>query len=145
MMSCLQGQNLEWLGLQQTDQLHWFGVCEALPLCGWCPEQSRCPREFCFSPQEHEIVFGTIPLKSRVGKRLLGTVRSWIEATQSYEKNQLGLNQLFLNSQRPCWTMSLLAGTVCLLRACAFVGRPTPRPSLFRLLPKQLPLDLDCN
>jgi hypothetical protein len=114
MMSCPQGQNLEWLVLQETDQSHLFGVRDAQPLCCWCPEQCRCPREFCFSPQEHEIILGIIPLKSRVGKRLLGGVRSWIEAAQLYEKNQLGLNQLFLNSLGFCWTMSLLADTVCL-------------------------------
>jgi len=145
MLACPEGQKLEWLGLQQTDQLHWFGVREAEPLCIWCAKQSRCAREFCFAPQEHEIVFGTIPLKSRVGKRLLGGVRSWIEAAQSYEKNQLGLNQLFLNSLRLCWTMSLLADTVCLLRACAFSGQPLLHPPLFRLLPKQLPLELDLD
>jgi hypothetical protein len=85
------------------------------------------------------------PLKSQVGKRLLGGVRSWIEAAQSYEKNQLGLNQLFLNSLRLCWIISLLADTVCLLRACAFLGQPLLRPLLFRLLPNQLPLELDLD
>jgi hypothetical protein len=140
MLACTQGQKLEWLGLHEVEQLHWFGVRDDQPLCLWCPEQTRCEREFCFSPQEHEIVFGTIPLKSRVGQRLLGQVRSWIEAAQSYEKNQLGLNQIFLNSLRLCWTMSLLADTVCLLRARAFLGQPLIRTPLFRLLPRQIPL-----
>jgi Transposase domain (DUF772) len=145
MLTCPQGQKLEWLGLHEVEQLHWFGVRDDQPLCVWCPEQTRCAREFCFSPQEHEIVFGTIPLRSRVGKRLLRGVRSWIEAAQSYEKNQLGLNRIFLNSLRLCWTMSLLADTVCLLRARAFSGQSSIRPPLFRLLPRQIPLGLDLD
>jgi hypothetical protein len=145
LLTCTQGQKLEWLGLHEPEQLHWFGVRETHPLCPWCPEQSRCGREFSFSPQEHEIVFGTIPLKSRVAKRLLGGVRGWIEAAQSYEKNQLGLNLLFLNSLRLCWIMSLLADTVCLLRARAFLGTPLFHPPLFRLFPKQLPLLLETD
>lgn len=145
MLTCSQGQKLEWLGLHEVEQLHWFGVRDDQPLCVWCPEQTHCAREFCFSPQEHEIVFGTIPVQSRVGKHLLGGVRSWIEAAQSYEKNQLGLNQIFFNSLRLCWTMSLLADTVCLLRAHAFVGQPSTRTPLFQLLPRQIPLGLDLD
>jgi hypothetical protein len=145
MLACSQGQKLEWLGLQEVEQLHWFGVRDEQPLCVWCPEQTRCAREFCFSPQEHEIVFGTIPVQSRVGKYLLRGVRSWIEAAQSYEKNQLGLNQIFLNSLRLCWTMSLLADTVCLLRAHAFLGQPPSPTPLFNLLPRQIPLGLDLD
>lgn len=143
--TCPQGQKLEWLGLHEVEQLHWFGIRDDQPLCVWCPEQTRCAREFCFSPHEHEIIFGTIPVKSRVGRYLLGRLRSWIEAAQSYENNQLGLNQLFLNSLRLCWTMSLLADTVCLLRARAFSGQPSIRTPMFRLLPRQIPLGLELD
>jgi hypothetical protein len=60
--------------------------------------QARCcPREFSFAPTDHEIVLGTIPLSTPLARKLLRQTRSWIEATQSYEKNQLGLSSMFLN------------------------------------------------
>jgi hypothetical protein len=141
-MRCPQGQALEWLGLHEAEQLHWFGVREAQPLCPWCWEQSHCAREFSFAPDDHETLFGTVPLNSRVGKRLLRQVRSWIEGTQSFEKNQLGLGDMFLNSLRLTWTLSLLADTITLLRACAFLSRPAATPPCYELTPTQLSLDL---
>jgi hypothetical protein len=142
-MKCKQGQTLEWLGLHEAEQLHWFGVTETDPLCRWCWQQSSCPREFSFSPSEHEILYGTIPLSSRVAQQLLGQARSWIEATQSYEKNQLGLSQVFLNSLRLTWIMSLLADTVALLRARALLTHPQVRPLLQEIAPTQMSLDLE--
>lgn len=140
---CAQGQSLEWLGLQPRDQLHWYAVRDPEPLCPWCPEQSRCPREFSFAPAEHEIVLGTVPVNSVTSKRLLRQVRSWIEASQSYEKNQLGLGKMYLNSLRYCWTMALLADTVCLLRAHALLKAGGDKPLLAELIPKQIPLGLE--
>ena len=141
-LRCAQGQRLEWLGLHERDQLHWFGVRESQPLCPWCPEQTRCPREFSFAPSDHEIVFGTVPYSSRVATRLLRQVRSWIEASQSFEKNQLGLSQIFLNSLRFCWTMTLLADMVSLLRTHAAI-KDAPSQNLLReLLPQQLNLEM---
>ena len=99
-ITCEQGQVLRWLGLQEWDQLHWFGVTDPNPLCTCCWEQSTCPRQFSFAPSTHEILFGTIPLSSRVARQLLRQARSWVEAAQSYEKNQLGLSQIFFNSLR---------------------------------------------
>jgi hypothetical protein len=96
LLHCRQGQRLEWLGLQEQDQLHWFGVQADQPLCQWCWEQNQCGREFSFAPTDHETVFGTIPVNSRVGRRLIRQVRSWIEAAQAYEKQQLGLSEMFL-------------------------------------------------
>lgn len=107
-MTCEQGQALEWLELREAEQLHWFGVTDPNPLCTWCWQQSSCPRHFSFPPSDHEIMFGTIPLSSRVARQLLRQARSWIEATQSYDKNQLGLSQLFLNSLRLTWILCLL-------------------------------------
>jgi hypothetical protein len=52
---------------------------------------------------------GSVPLSSRVAQQLLKQARPWIEASQSYEKNQLGLNQMFFNSLRLTWVMGLLA------------------------------------
>lgn len=141
-LRCAQGQRLEWLGLHERDQLHWFAVRESQPLCPWCPEQTRCPREFSFAPSDHEIVFGTVPHSSEVAKRLLRQVRSWIEANQSFEKNQLGLAKVFLNSLRFCWTMVLLADTVSLLRAQAALKDAPPQPLLRELLPQQLKLEI---
>lgn len=141
-LSCYQGQVLQWLGLQEAEQLHWFGVTDPDPLCRVCWEGSTCGREFSFKPAQHEILYGTIPHSSRVAQRLLQQARAWIEATQSYEKNQLGLNQMFLNSLRLTWVLSLLTDTVALLRAHALAAE-LPKPNLLKnLMPQQLPLDL---
>jgi hypothetical protein len=140
---CAEGQPLEWLGLAGREQLHWFAVRDAQPLCMWCPQQSRCPREFSFAAADHEIVFGTVPVQSVTGRRLLRQVRSWIEASQSYEKNQLGLDQMYYNSLRFCWSMVLLADTVCLLRAHALLKTRADKPLLADLFPTQIPLGLE--
>ena len=140
-ISCEQGQRLQWLGLHEAEQLHWFGVRDPEPLCNFCWQQSSCPREFSFKPSAHEILFGTIPYSSRVGQRLLRQARSWIEASQSYEKNQLGLSQFFLNSLRITWLMCLLADTVALLRASELTTRPRTVNPLGDLLPRQLNFD----
>jgi hypothetical protein len=141
-MRCRQGQKLEWLGLHEAEQLHWFAVRDAQPLCPWCWEQSHCPKEFSFAPSDHEIVFGTVPLSSRTGQRLMQQTRPWIEAAQSYEKNQLGLGAMFLNSLRLTWTLSLLADTITLLRARAFLSRPPAKSPCYELTPRQLNLGL---
>lgn len=140
-MTCEQGQVLQWWGLHEKEQLHWFGVADPNPLCTWCWQNSSCPREFSFSPRDHEILYGTIPVSSRVAQRLLRQTRSWIEATQSYEKNQLGLGQIFLNSLRLTWIVSLLADTVALLRARVILTQPQS-PELLGILPQQMHLDL---
>lgn len=137
-LSCEQGQVLQWLGLHEAEQLHWFGVADPNPLCSVCWERSRCPGQFAFPPARHEILYGTIPHSSRVGQQLLRQARSWIEASQSYEKNQLGLTQIFFNSLRLTWVMCLLADTVALLRATAITTEPR-RPNLLQnLMPRQL-------
>ena len=141
---CAQGQRLEWLGGDAREPLHWFGVAEAEPLCARCWEQSHCAREFSYAADAHEILFGLVPLASRVARRLLEQTRPWIEPAQAYEKNQLGLSAFFLNSLRLTWTMGLLADHVVLLRAHALLSRPGPASGslLKELLPQQLPLNL---
>jgi len=141
-MSCEQGQVLQWLGLHEADQLHWFGVTDPDPLCTVCWQRSACPQEFSFKPAQHEILYGTIPHSSRVGQQLLRQARSWIEASQSYEKNQLGLSQIFFNSLRLTWVMCLLADTVALLRATALTTEPSNLNLMAALIPRQLRLDL---
>ena len=141
-ISCHQGQVLQWLGLQEVEQLHWFGVIDPNPLCSVCWEGSTCPRQFSFKPARHEILYGTIPHSSRVGQQLLQQARAWIEATQSYEKNQLGLSQMFLNSLRLTWVVCLLADTVALLRAHALLAEPVRSGLIENLIPRQLSLDL---
>lgn len=141
-MSCEQGQVLRWLGLQEAEQLHWFGVTDPEPLCPACWQNSSCPKEFSFRPRDHEILYGTIPISSKPGQQLLQQARSWIEATQSYEKNQLGLSQFFLNSLRLTWIVCLLADTVALLRAHALITEPEDPDPLRPLLPRQMHLDL---
>jgi hypothetical protein len=139
---CPQGQHLQWLGYEPADALHWFGVTAAEPLCPWCWQQQTCPRQFSHRPEEHEILLGRLPLVTRPAQRLLQQVRPWIEATQAYEKNQLGLGDLFLNSLRLGWSMCLLADAVQLLRVQALRLRPeTPLP-LYELTPRQMAFDL---
>ena len=87
-------------------------------------------------------MYGTIPLSSRVAQQLLRQARSWIEATQSYDKNQLGLSQMFLNSLRLSWIICLLADTVALLRAKAIMTMPQPAALMREILPRQMVLDL---
>lgn len=140
---CAQGQRLEWLGYEARDRLHWFGVRAPAALCACCWEASRCPRQFSYAPEAHEILFGTVPLASPVAQRLLQQVRPWIEPAQAYEKNQLGLGTMFLNSLRLTWTLGLLADTVVLLRAHALLSRRPIESLLGELLPQQLPLDLE--
>ena len=141
---CPQGQLLEWLGFEAADQLHWFGVRQEQPLCPWCPEQTDCPRQFCYSPETHEGWFALVPPASRVGKHLLERVRPWIEGSQSYEKNQLGLNQIFYNSLRLTWCVGLLADAVTLLRVHALLSSPPQRSApMHELTPSQLALELD--
>jgi len=144
LMRCAQGQKLRWLGLHEQERLHWFGVAqEQQPLCMHCWEQSSCPREFSFAPEDHEIALGTVPLNSAVGQTLLKRSRPWIEATQSYEKIQLGLSGMFLNSLRLAAIMSLLADTVSLLRAHALLQGSRQPQLLGNLLPAQLVLGLE--
>lgn len=144
LMRCRQGQKLQWLGLREDEQLHWFGVADQTnSLCQWCWEQSHCPREFSFAPTDHEIALGTVPINSRVGQKLLQQSRHWIEATQSYEKNQLGLSSIFLNSLRLTAVVCLLADTVSLLRAHALLCQELRPNPLQELLPNQLNLDLE--
>lgn len=144
LMRCRQGQKLQWLGLREDEQLHWFGVAdEPDPLCRWCWEQSHCPREFSFAPTDHEIALGTVPLNTRLGQKLLRQSRQWIEATQSYEKNQLGLSSMFLNSLRLTAIVGLLADTVSLLRAHALLREESNPHPLQELLPNQMNLNLD--
>jgi len=142
-MTCEQGQRLEWLGLEERDQLHWFGVTDSQPLCLCCWEQSTCPRQFPHSPKEHEIFYGSIPSNSRVAQRLLYQCRPWIEASQAFDKHQLGLSDYFLNSLPFCWQTCLLTDTVALLRARALLDRPEkPEHLLSELIPTQFQLPL---
>ena len=83
-----------------------------------------------------------MPLSSRVAQLLLKQARPWIEASQSYEKNQLGLNQMFFNSLQLTWMMGLLADGILLLRARALLSQPPAVSDLYELTPNQLSLEL---
>jgi hypothetical protein len=130
---CDQGQELAWLGFDQRHYEHWFGVEQTQPLCGTCWQRSSCPGEFNFPPAHHETLLGLLPLNSKAAQRLLKQCRSWIEATQSYDKNQLGLSRFFLNSLRLTWVCSLLADSACLIRALALLERKLPLDLLIEL------------
>ena len=139
-MSCIQGQPLQWLGYEESQALHWFGVAPGSCLCSCCWQASRCPREFSYPPDHHETLLGLLPLNTIVARRLLTQVRSWIEPCQSYEKNLLGMKSMFLNSLRLTWTMSLLADSVALLRALALLTSPKESFLLEKLVPEQMSL-----
>ncbi len=140
---CPQGQRLSWLEFDPRHQLHWFGVSDPQPLCVRCWQQSQCPRQFSFASDAHEILLGRIPLASRTSRLLLEKVRCWIEPAQAFEKNHLGLNQMFLNSLRYAWAQSLLADAAVLLRAQALLrAQPKAESILHDLLPQQLSLPL---
>jgi hypothetical protein len=142
---CPQGQPLRWLEYAPREDRHWFGVRGEPRFCQCCWEASACPREFAFSPSDHETLFGLLPLASLPAQRLLQQVRPWIEPTQSYEKNQLGLSQVFFNSLRLTWCLTLLADAAVLLRSQVLLHAPIqqPPPLLRDLAPQQGFLDLE--
>jgi len=140
--ACPQGQTLHWLGYEVGDDQHWFGVTDPEALCPRCWQASQCPRQFAYAPATHETLLGLLPLNTRTAQRLLQQARPWIEPAQSYEKNQLGLAQMFLNSLRFTWYMSLLADAAGLLRAHAWLRQPVEIPLLRDLAPWQSELDL---
>jgi hypothetical protein len=136
-MSCDQGQPLQWLGYDGQGALHWFGPPTGESLCQYCWETSRCPKEFGYPPELSETLLGLLPLNTAVARRLLNQLRSWVEPSQSFEKNILGLSQMFLNSLRLTWTMSLLADAAGLLRAIALIDSPQQCALLHDLIPRQ--------
>ena len=139
--ACPQGEPLFWLGYDGRAGEQWFGTGPEPELCACCWEAGDCPRQFAFTPAQHETLFGLLPLASRCAQRILQQVRPWIEPAQSYEKNQLGLGHVFLNSLRFAWMMALLADAAVLLRSRALVAHPPARSLLEELLPIQLPLE----
>jgi hypothetical protein len=140
--ACPQGEPLVWLGYDGRTDEHWFGTGAGPALCGRCWEAVRCPRQFAYRPEQHETLLGLLPLASPTAQRVLQRVRPWIEPAQSFEKNQLGLGQVFLNGLRFTWAMSLLADAAVILRARVLLGHPPARSVLAELMPTQLPLDL---
>lgn len=142
-IKCPQGQELIWLGYEEEDFEHWFGPPAQARLCASCWQQSVCPRQFAIPADTHETFFGMIPLNTRLAQRLIRSIRSWIEPAQSFEKNQLGLKAMFLNSLHLCWITSLLADSVVLLRALAILSEPPAKHVLAELFPTQTVLPLD--
>lgn len=133
---CHQGEPLQWLEYVPAENQHWFSVREPATCCQHCWEASCCPRQFAFAAN-HETLLGPLPLASLPAQRLLQQVRPWIEAAQSYEKNQLGLNHAFLNSLRLAWCMTLLADAAVLLRAKASIDATDTQSLLRPLAPHQ--------
>lgn len=140
--ACAQGQPLQWLGYEVREDQHWFGVAPPAELCGYCWQATVCPRQFACAPAAHETLLGLLPLNTRAAQRLLQQVRPWIEPAQSYEKNQLGLGQMFFNSLRLTWCRALLADAAVLLRTHALLRAPTTeRALLCELAPQQTELN----
>jgi len=128
------------LGYDGSAGEHWFGVGAEPELCRYCWEAAHCPRQFAYPPAQHETLLGRLPLANRLVQRVLQQVRPWIEPAQSFEKNQLGLGDVFFNSLRFTWTMALLADAAMLLRARALLRQPSLRLLLAELMPFQLSL-----
>lgn len=140
---CPQGQPLQWLEHDPEQDRHWFGVRADQPLCHQCWQVSSCPQEFGYAPSHHETLLGLIPLNTLPAQQLLQQARSWIEPSQSFEKNQLGLNSHFLNSLRLAWCLGLIVDAAALLRTLALFGSKESRPLLHQMPPKQGCLNLD--
>ena len=141
-VECPQGQPLEWWEHEPESGQQWFRAPAAAEGCPHCWEASNCPRHFGYEVGEHETLFGLIPLASRVSGRLLRQVRPWIEPAQSFEKNQLGLGQMFFKGLRLAWQMSLWADSAVLLRTMAWLEVPTETHLLAPLMPRQMELGL---
>jgi hypothetical protein len=142
-VTCPQGQPLQWLEYNEQEDRHCFGVRAGEPLCGQCWQVSDCPREFDYPPAHHETLLGLLPLSTRPAQQLLGQARSWIEPSQSFEKNLLGLNSQFLNSLRLTWCLGLFADAAALLRNLALLEEISTTKLLEQLSPEQGSLDLD--
>ena len=141
-VECPQGQRLEWWEFEPESGQQWFRAPETSEFCACCWEASACPRQFRYAADRHETLLGLLPLASRVSQRLLQQVRPWIEPAQSFEKNQLGLGQMFFNSLRLTWQMSLWVDSAVLLRTMAWLDTPTEVPLLAGLQARQLELGL---
>lgn len=142
--TCPQGQPLQWLGYEVGEDRHWFGAAPPAQLCSICWQASNCPRQFAYAPSAHETLLGLLPLNTPAAQRLLQQVRPWIEPAQSYEKNQLGLGQMFFNSLRFTWCLALLADAVVLLRAHALLHAPAAQRALLcELAPQQAELKFE--
>lgn len=144
-LRCPQGQELAWTGYDFEDQQHWFEPAGSVRLCPWCWQQSSCAKQFPHAAAEHETFFGSIPLNTLTARKLLYSVRTWIEPAQSFEKNQLGLKRLFYNSLHFCWTACLLADSVALLRTLAILAQPNSSELLAQLMPRQTHFDFDSS
>lgn len=142
-VSCPQGQPLQWLEYDEQEDRHCFGVRTTEPLCGQCWQVSSCSREFEYPPAHHETLLGLLPLSTLPAQQLLRQARSWIEASQSFEKNILGLKSQFLNSLRLAWHFGLMADAVVLLRNLALFKNTSSVSLLKNLVPRQGVLDLN--
>jgi hypothetical protein len=103
----------------------------------------RAHVNLCIQQQLKKRSWVRLPLSTRGAQLLLRRVRPWVEAAQSFEKNQLGLSEMFFNSLRLTWCMALLADSVCLLRAQALLkSYGSTKALLSKLAPRQMTLDL---
>ena len=141
-VECPQGQRLEWWEYDLVNGQQWFRVPAEPELCAHCWEASSCPRHFGYAVGQHETLLGLLPLASRVAQRLLRQVRPWIEPAQSFEKNQLGLGQMFFNSLRLTWQMSFWTDSAVLLRTMVWLDTPPETSLLASLQPSQLEFEL---
>lgn len=141
-MHCPQGQTLDWWEYAAATATQWFRATADAEHCARCWEAAECPRHFGYTAAAHETLLGMIPLGSRVAQRLLRQVRPWIEPAQSFEKNQLGLGRMFLNSLRLTWQMSLLADSAVLLRTMAWLDTAPNDALLSGLAREQMELGL---
>ena len=100
------------------------------------PDQSSLIADSKRDMQTPPIVGYTQSLKPRLELAATGIIK---QQKRLIEKNLLGLKRMFLNSLRLCWTVSLLADAVVLLRALALMAEPEPTSDpLNALRPQQM-------
>ena len=112
-------------------------------LCVCCWEQTHCSRQLVYPASAHETRLGKLSLNTRAAQYWLKKVRPRIEPAQAYEKHQLSLGDLLLNSLRLAWCWGWLTDAVGLLRARARRTLPPTHHPLVEMLPRQLTRDWD--
>ena len=86
---------------------------------------------------------GALFPRSNVPRHVTAAAHASALVQSTYEKNQLGLSQFFLNSLRLTWVVGLLADTIALLRALAITSEPKSSTLLHQIIPRQTHFDLE--
>jgi hypothetical protein len=89
-----------------------------------------------------DFINGLMPRSLGRGRRqALRSSQLWRTHLLALLPMNTGLSQMFLNSLRLTWTMSLMADAAVLLRVFALTRNPTIHLPMFELTPKQMSMD----